>query len=91
MWLITSPMLSVQTISVFGATNAQVSAVLESEDVVDGRPLIVIRSGSVAEALESDPWVRSGRRRADLPLTRGDSPSKNASRWRGYPSARGGV
>ena len=59
MWLVTSPMLSVQTISVFGATNAQVTAVLESEEVVDGRPLIVIRSGAVVEALESDPWVRS--------------------------------
>ena len=57
-WLVTSPMLSVRTISTFGATNAQVSRVLAAERVVEGRPLVAIRSASVAEALEADPWVR---------------------------------
>lgn len=59
LWLITSPMLSVQTISVFGVTNAQVSEVLEAEQVIEGRPLVAIRSDGVAEAIEEDPWVRS--------------------------------
>ncbi len=59
LWLVTSPMLSVQTITVFGATNAQVDEVLAKESVVEGRPLIAIRSNSVAAAIEEDPWVRS--------------------------------
>lgn len=58
-WLVTSPMLSVQTISIFGATHADVGEVLTEQQVVEGRPLIAIRSGSVAEAIEEDPWVRS--------------------------------
>lgn len=58
-WLVTSPLLSVQTITIFGATHAQVEEVLAAQQVVEGRPLIAIRSDSVAEAIESDPWVRS--------------------------------
>jgi cell division protein FtsQ len=57
--LVTSPMLSVQTIAIFGATNAQVSVALEAQEVVEGRPLVAIRSERVAEAIETDPWVRS--------------------------------
>lgn len=57
-WLATSPMLSVQDIRVFGATNAQVSDILVEQRVVVGRPLIAIRPGAVAAALQDDPWVR---------------------------------
>ena len=58
-WLATSPMLSVQTIAVFGAENAQVIEVLTAQEVVNGRPLIAIRTGPVAAALAEDPWVRA--------------------------------
>ena len=58
-WLATSSMLSVQEVRVFGATNAQVGDILTQQRVVEGRPLIAIRSGAVAQALEGDPWIRA--------------------------------
>jgi cell division septal protein FtsQ len=58
-WFLTSPILSVDSITVFGATNADPMPVLAEQQVVEGRPLIAIRPGRVAEALESDPWIRA--------------------------------
>lgn len=58
-WILTSPMLSVRTITILGASNADPSQILIDQNVVDGRPLIAIRPGRVAEALEADPWVKA--------------------------------
>ncbi len=56
-WLVTSPVMSVQTIETYGVVNSDVNAILRAEQVTAGRPLIVIRSGRVADRLEQDPWV----------------------------------
>ncbi len=56
-WLLTSPYMSVQRIVTYGADNSNVAAILTQEGVTEGRPLIAIRAGSVAERLEQDPWI----------------------------------
>lgn len=57
-WLAQSPLFSVRSIDIAGQTRADVWAVLEASDVYEGRPLVLIRSGAVAAALEADPWVK---------------------------------
>lgn len=56
-WLLTSPYMSVQDIVTYGADNSNVAGILAREGVMEGRPLIAIRAGSVAERLEEDPWI----------------------------------
>ncbi|HDH02834.1 MAG TPA: FtsQ-type POTRA domain-containing protein [Actinobacteria bacterium] len=58
-WILTSPLMSVRTITILGASNADPSQILTEQNVVDGRPLIAIRPGRVAEALETDPWIKA--------------------------------
>ncbi len=57
-WVTQSPLFSVRTIGVAGAVRADVRGALVAEDVYVGRPLVLIRSGSVGAALEADPWVK---------------------------------
>lgn len=57
LWVARSPWLSVQMISVEGATHAAVPEILAAEDVLEGRPLLMVRSGRAADALRLDPWV----------------------------------
>jgi cell division protein FtsQ len=57
-WLAQSPLFSVASIEITGAEHAAVGDVLADHDVYRGRPLVLIRSGAVADALELDPWVR---------------------------------
>ena len=57
-WVAQSPLFSVTSIVVEGVQNARVDEVLGGQDVYPGRPLVLIRSGAVEEALAADPWVR---------------------------------
>ena len=66
-WLAQSPFFSVAGIEVVGAERAAVDEILAEHDVYPGRPLVLIRSGTVARALESDPWVRDASVRRVFP------------------------
>lgn len=56
-WLIRSPLFSVATISVSGATEAPVAALVEEAGAGVGTPLIGVDTGAVEQALEGDRWV----------------------------------
>ena len=58
-WFLTSPYMSVHSVVVDGATNAEVDEILARHQVVEGRPLVAIRVGSVEEGLAADPWIES--------------------------------
>ena len=66
-WLAQSPFFSVAGIEVAGAERAAVDDILAEQDVYPGRPLVLIRSGTVARALEADPWVREASVRRIFP------------------------
>lgn len=66
-WLAQSPLFSVAGIEVSGADRAAVDDILAAEEVYPGRPLVLISSGSVAAALEADPWVREATVRRVFP------------------------
>lgn len=57
-WLFLSPLLSLATITTSGIASSSAQATLIEQGVVEGTPLIMIRTGEVERALESDPWVR---------------------------------
>lgn len=57
-WVAQSPLFSVSSIEVVGARHAAVAEILDATRVYEGRPLVLIRSGRVAEALAADPWVK---------------------------------
>lgn len=57
-WLLNSPFLSVRTLTIYGASQSEAAQILEDRELVEGRPLVAIRSGAVADALREDPWVR---------------------------------
>ena len=56
-WFVQSPLFQVKTLTVFGAANSSAHAILAAEEVVEGRPLVLIRSGRLEEALRADPWI----------------------------------
>ncbi|HEX6947231.1 MAG TPA: FtsQ-type POTRA domain-containing protein [Acidimicrobiia bacterium] len=56
-WFLLSPYMSAREVVVEGAAMAAVKGILSEHSVVPGRPLVLIRPGSVEHALEQDPWV----------------------------------
>lgn len=56
-WFMLSPYMSARSVVVEGVDRAAVEEILAAHSVVPGRPLILIRPGAVAAALEEDPWV----------------------------------
>ncbi len=58
-WAAQSPWFSVTNIEVVGVGNARVSEVLAENNVYEGRPLVLIRTGSVEADLVADPWVKT--------------------------------
>lgn len=66
-WIAQSPLFSVRSIEVTGQVRADVTAALATSDVYEGRPLILIRSGEVAAALEADPWIKEATVRRGFP------------------------
>jgi len=66
-WIAQSPLFSVSTIQIGGAERAGVEEVLAIENVYPGRPLVLIRTGSVETALLADPWVKEASVRRRFP------------------------
>ena len=66
-WLFLSPLLSVATVTTSGIAASSAQAVIVEQGVVAGTPLILIRTGKVESALESDPWVRESVVELDWP------------------------
>ena len=66
-WVAQSPLFSVSTIQIGGVERAGIDAVLAAENVYLGRPLVLIRTGSVEEALRADPWVKEASVRRRFP------------------------
>lgn len=67
--LLNSSYLSVQSVVVTGAVNAEVEGVLSSHRVETGRPMAVIRPGQIRDSLLEDPWVKTASVRLQLPNT----------------------
>ncbi|MEX1249134.1 MAG: FtsQ-type POTRA domain-containing protein [Acidimicrobiia bacterium] len=57
-WLLLSPTFSVEALDVSGVQSSDTRSVLSAHKVVEGRPLILIRSGAVEAQLLEDPWVK---------------------------------
>jgi len=57
----------VTVIELDGVVKARAAEVLAENDVYQGRPLVLIRTGTVEAALESDPWVKAATVRRRFP------------------------
>jgi cell division protein FtsQ len=56
-WLVQSEPFRVGTIETYGTQRAAVTEILAAEEVVVGRPMILVRASRLEEALLADPWV----------------------------------
>ena len=68
-WAFLSPWLSIASISTIGINVSTAASTLEDHRVVEGTPMILIRTGQVERALEKDPWVRESEVVLDWPRT----------------------
>jgi hypothetical protein len=68
-WVFLSPWLSVATVTTSGIAASTASDILTEQGVVEGIPMILIRSSEVESALETDPWVRESDVELDWPQT----------------------
>lgn len=59
LWFAQSPVFSVAEVSIRGSVQADVDQILAGAEVYVGRPLILIRTGRVEDALEADLWIKS--------------------------------
>lgn len=66
-WLALSPWLSVSQVRTAGIVSSDAHATLVREEIVAGRPMILVRTGEIEEALERDPWVQDSRVTLDWP------------------------
>jgi cell division protein FtsQ len=66
-WLFVSPWLSVSTVTVTGVSASTAPSILSEQRVTAGTPMILIQTGRVEAALETDPWVREAVVRLDWP------------------------
>ena len=57
-WLLLSPLLSVEEVTTTGIEVSTAQSVLVEHDVIAGTPMILIRAEEIESALEMDPWVR---------------------------------
>lgn len=60
-WLALSPWLSVHQVRTAGIHASNGHSTLVEHGVVAGTPLILLRPGTIEEALRSDPWIRDAR------------------------------
>lgn len=58
-WLVQSPLLAMDEITVSGANRTAIDEALATAGVTQGMPLISVRAGNVVTALEADPWVET--------------------------------
>jgi cell division protein FtsQ len=66
-WLVLSPILSVDEVTTTGIEVSTAHSVLVTHDVVAGTPMILIRTEEIESALESDPWIREAVVELDWP------------------------
>lgn len=66
-WLMLSPLLSVKEVITTGIASSSAHAALVEEEVLAGRPMILIRPGEIVAALQDDPWVRQAAVELDWP------------------------
>lgn len=58
-WLIRSPLLSISSISISGATISDPAVIIDEIGVIVGIPTIDVDAGAVQRAVESDPWIET--------------------------------
>jgi cell division protein FtsQ len=56
-WLLTSPLMAVDSIALHGAVHSDAAAILTDAGVESGVPTVSVRASSVEEALRTDPWI----------------------------------
>lgn len=66
-WLAFSPWFSVSQVRTAGIQTSDANLILAEQEVVAGRPMVLIRAGSIESALESDPWIAEARVHLDWP------------------------
>lgn len=60
-WLVRSPLLSIDQVTVSGAPHVDTAAVLERLEVRVGTPMISVDEAAIESALLTDPWVDTAR------------------------------
>ena len=58
-WLIRSPLLSISTVEITGATVSNPEATITELDMGVGRPTIDVNAGAIEDGILDDPWVAS--------------------------------
>jgi len=66
-WLLLSPLLSVEEVNTTGIEVSTAQSVLVAHDVIAGTPMILLRAEKIESALEMDPWVREAEVELDWP------------------------
>lgn len=56
-WLVNSPLLSIRDVTVTGANRSNPEEIAASVGIEPGVPTIGVRTGSIEDALSSDPWI----------------------------------
>lgn len=56
-WLMLSPLMSINEVSVSGVQSSETQDVLEAHRVVPGTPMILFQPSAVEARIEEDPWV----------------------------------
>ncbi|NND84933.1 MAG: FtsQ-type POTRA domain-containing protein [Acidimicrobiia bacterium] len=56
-WLVQSDPFRVAAIEMSGVARSGTESILSEEQVLEGRPMVLIRPGTVEEALATDPWI----------------------------------
>jgi cell division protein FtsQ len=64
-----SPLLAVQNLVVEGMARSEVDAILSRSGLIEGRPMVLVRTAEVEAALAADPRVKSVAVRLDWPQT----------------------
>jgi cell division protein FtsQ len=65
--LIRAPFLSVDEVSVSGASYADPAVVAAAVDAAMGEPILTLDTDAIVRRLEADPWVRAARVEKDFP------------------------
>lgn len=60
-WVALSPWLSIEQVRTAGIHTSDGHAILAEHGVVAGTPLVLLRPGTIEEALIEDPWIKAAR------------------------------
>lgn len=56
-WFLQSPYMSVRAVRIEGAARSAAGDLARSAGAIEGRPMVLIRPGSISESVLTDPWV----------------------------------